>query len=182
VRLVILASGVGSLARALFEAQAAGKLRAHIAALGSDRDCPAVQIAKEFGVATFVVPITEREHWDRALTQTVALFKPDLVVSAGFMRILGPSFLARFQAINSHPALLPAFPGAHAVRDALAARVETTGCTVHWIDAGTDTGRVIAQAQVPVQPGDTVATLHERIKAVERPLLVDTINSLQQVG
>src|SRR4051794_23799618 len=115
--------------------------------------------------------------WDRALGAAIAAYEPDLVVSAGFMKIVGSAVLAAFggRLVNTHPALLPAFPGAHAVRDALAAGVAVTGSTVHLIDAGVDTGPVLAQREVPVQPGDDEASLHERIKTVERQLLVETV-------
>jgi phosphoribosylglycinamide formyltransferase-1 len=127
------------------------------------------------------VPLAgDRAAWDRALAAAVAEHAPDLVVSAGFMRIVGPAVLDRFEGrlLNTHPALLPAFPGAHAVRDALAAGVAVTGATVHLVDAGVDTGPVLARREVPVQPGDDEATLHERIKTEERALLVETVAEL----
>jgi phosphoribosylaminoimidazolecarboxamide formyltransferase/IMP cyclohydrolase len=156
---------------------------ATVVALGADRDAAALKIAAQAGIATFQVrpeDFPDRALWDRALTKAVAAFNPDFVVSAGFMRVLGPEFLAQFEGrtINTHPALLPAFPGAHAVRDALAAGVSQTGCTVHWVDAGVDTGPVIAQRQVKVLPDDDESTLHERIKTVERTMLVETIERL----
>ncbi|MFC7573799.1 phosphoribosylglycinamide formyltransferase [Klenkia terrae] len=122
----------------------------------------------------------DRAAWDAALADAVAAHEPDWVVCAGFMKLLGPAVLARFggRLVNTHPALLPAFPGAHAVRDALAAGVTTTGATVHLVDAGLDTGPVLAQTPVPVLPGDDEARLHDRIKTVERALLVDTITTL----
>jgi phosphoribosylglycinamide formyltransferase-1 len=179
----VLASGVGSLTEALIDAEKTGHLSGHIVAVGSDRESGAVGIARTAGIPTFTVRPTDFDHrdlWDQALRQTVALFKPTLVVSAGFMRVLGAAFLDEFEGltINSHPALLPLFPGGHAVRDALEAGVSETGCTVHWISAGVDTGRVIAQRRVAVQPGDDVASLHERIKEQERQLLVEVINQL----
>lgn len=124
-----------------------------------------------------IPPIIGREEWDQAMADTIADFDPDLIVSAGFMRILGPKVLAKFEGriINTHPALLPEFPGAHAVRDALAAHVDVTGTTIHFIDAGVDTGEIIEQREVPVLDSDTEATLHERIKVVERELLVETV-------
>jgi formyltetrahydrofolate-dependent phosphoribosylglycinamide formyltransferase len=119
----------------------------------------------------------DRAAWDRALAAELAAYEPRLVVSAGFMKLVGPAVLGAFggRLINTHPALLPAFPGAHAVRDALAAGVQVTGATVHVVDAGIDTGPVLAQRQVDVLPGDDEARLHERIKAVERELLVQTV-------
>jgi phosphoribosylglycinamide formyltransferase-1 len=182
-RLVILASGAGSLTEALIDAEKAGRLSGHIVAVGSDRESGALNVARAAGIPTFTVAPAEfasRDLWDQALTQTVALFKPTLVVSAGFMRVLGAAFLDAFEGrtINSHPALLPLFPGGHAVRDALEAGVTETGCTVHWVSAGVDTGRVIAQRSVQVLPADDEDSLHERIKEQERPLLVEVINLL----
>jgi phosphoribosylglycinamide formyltransferase-1 len=126
----------------------------------------------------------DRAAWDRGLAQAVAVFDPALVVSAGFMRILGAAFLARFggRTINTHPALLPSFPGAHAVRDALAHGVRVTGCTVHLVDAGVDTGPIIAQRAVEVLPDDDEASLHERIKTVERELVVDLVGRIARGG
>lgn len=126
----------------------------------------------------------DRAAWDLALAEATAEHAPDLVVSAGFMKILGSQFLSRFQGrtVNTHPALLPAFPGAHAVPDALAYGVKVTGCTVHLVDAGTDTGPVLAQEPVAVLDGDDEDTLHERIKTVERKLLVDVLAALATGG
>jgi phosphoribosylglycinamide formyltransferase-1 len=122
--------------------------------------------------------LPDRTEWDRELETLIAALKPDLVVSAGFMRILSERITNRFKIINSHPALLPLFPGAHAVRDALAAGATETGTTIHWVDAGVDTGKVIAQERVEIRPEDTEESLHERIKIVERGLIVATIASL----
>jgi phosphoribosylglycinamide formyltransferase-1 len=122
--------------------------------------------------------LSDRTEWDRELETLIAALKPDLVVSAGFMRILSERITSRFKIINSHPALLPLFPGAHAVRDALAAGATETGTTIHWVDAGVDTGQVIAQERVEILPADTQESLHERIKIVERGLIVATIASL----
>ena len=121
---------------------------------------------------------SDRKSWDEELFLIVQSLNPTLVVSAGFMRILAPEFVSTFKVINSHPALLPNFPGAHAVRDALAAKAVVTGATIHWVDAGMDTGKVIAQREVPVLDDDTEALLHERIKIVERGLIVATISDL----
>jgi phosphoribosylglycinamide formyltransferase-1 len=183
LRVVILASGLGSLAEALIVAAKRPDYPARVVALGADRPAEALNAARRHGVATFTVKpadFANRREWDRALAAAVAVFRPDLVVSAGFMRILGADFLDRFgdRTINTHPALLPAFPGAHAVREALAAGVAVTGCTVHRVDAGVDTGPVLAQRQVAVRDGDTEASLHERIKAVERQLLIETVAAL----
>ena len=126
----------------------------------------------------------DRATWDRALAQSCARYQPDLVISAGFMKLVGQDFLGRFAGrfVNTHPSLLPAFPGMHAVRDALGYGVKVTGCTVFLVDAGTDTGPVIAQAAVPVSEDDDVASLHERIKVTERALLVDTVGRMVRDG
>lgn len=173
-RLVILASGQGSLAQAIIDAT---DLDIQIVAVVSDKaDAPVLERAVKASINTAVVELTvDRELWNKQLFAKVDLYKPDLVVSAGFMRILSPGFVNNFPTINSHPALLPQFPGAHAVRDAIAAGVSVTGTTVHWVDTGVDTGPIITQMEVPVLPGDTEATLHERIKKVERGLIVATI-------
>jgi len=153
-------------------------------AVGSDRSAaPALQRAERAGLPAFAVPLREyadRGAWDAELAAAVAGHEPDLVVCAGFMRILGRPFLRRFPAriLNTHPALLPAFPGAHAVRDALGYGVAVTGVTVHLVDEGVDTGPVVAQECVEVRPGDDETTLHERIKTVERRLLVDAVAGL----
>jgi phosphoribosylglycinamide formyltransferase-1 len=182
-RVVILASGTGTLAGALMRAAVEPDYPARVVALGVDRPAAATDVARVNGVATFSVfpdDFATRESWNAGLVAAVAAFSPDLVVSAGFMRILGSPFLARFgrRIINTHPALLPAFPGAHPVRDALAAGVAVTGCTVHQVDAGVDTGPVLDQREVAVSPGDDEATLHERIKVQERELLVATVARL----
>ena len=183
VRIVVLASGTGSLTKALIDAERAGALNAHLVAVGADRAAPVLDIARDSRLATFeIVPSAypSRQAWDAALAQAVALFNPDLVVSAGFMRLLGADFLARWGriTINTHPALLPAFPGAHAVRDALAAGATETGCTVHRVTADMDAGPILAQQRVPVLPGDDEASLHERIKKAERQQLVDVVNNI----
>lgn len=157
-----------------------------IAAVGSDTpDAGALARASGAGVHTFVVAprdFPDRQAWNRELTRTVASYTPDWVVSAGFMRILGPEFIARFaqRIINTHPALLPAFPGAHGVRDALAYGVKVTGTTIHLVDEGVDTGPIIAQFPVPVSEDDTVDSLHERIRAIERARLVELLGFLAE--
>ena len=155
-------------------------------AVGADRkDIEGLVRAERAGVPTFIVRVEDhasREAWDAALSDAVAAFAPDLVVSAGFMKLLGPRFLEKFATVNTHPALLPAFPGAHAVRDALGYGVRVTGCTVHLVDAGVDTGPVIAQAAVEVRDDDNEGTLHERIKGVERALLVDVVGRMARHG
>lgn len=185
-RLVVLASGTGSLLATLLNS-AVGDYPARVVAVGTDRTCAALDIAAAAAVPTFTVPLrdySDRAAWDAAITEATAAHRPDLVVSAGFMKILGPEFLSRFEArvVNTHPALLPAFPGAHAVPDALAYGVRVTGCTVHLVDAGTDTGPILAQQAVRVLDGDDEATLHERIKVVERQLLVEVVGALATRG
>ena len=183
-RVVVLLSGAGTLCAALLDAAADAGYPADVVAVGSDRhDAAGLQHARDRGLPTFVTALRDhpdRAAWDRALTAELAGHRPDWVVCAGFMRLLGPAVLAAFpgRVVNTHPALLPAFPGAHAVRDALAAGVDTTGATVHLVDAGVDTGPVLAQRAVPVLPGDDEARLHERIKTVERELLVQTLAGL----
>ena len=174
LRVVILASGAGSLAQAVIDAD---ELDCEVVAVMSDRDdAQVLDRAMRAGIATERIPMEgSRERWNAQIIEKVAAYKPDLVVSAGFMRILPAEFVNRFPTINSHPALLPEFPGAHAIRDALAAGVSVTGTTVHWVDAGVDTGPIITQMQVPVLSGDDEASLHERIKKVERGLIVATI-------
>lgn len=182
----MLASGTGSLLNSLLAA-AQGDYPARVVAVGVDRDCRATQIAAEANIPAFAVRVGEhptRDDWDAAITEATAAHQPDLVVSAGFMRILGPQFLSRFNGriLNTHPALLPAFPGAHGVRDALAYGVKVTGCTVHLVDAGVDTGPILAQQPVEVRDGDNEETLHERIKVVERQLLVDVVAAIATRG
>lgn len=185
-RVVVLASGTGSLLNSLLEA-AVGDYPARVVAVGVDRDCRAVDIAAGAGLPSFTVRLgdhPDRASWDAAVTEATAAHEPDLVVSAGFMKILGPQFLSRYlgRVVNTHPALLPAFPGAHAVPETLAYGVKVSGCTVHLVDAGMDTGPILAQEAVVVLDGDDEAALHERIKVVERRLLVDVIAALATSG
>jgi phosphoribosylglycinamide formyltransferase 1 len=185
-RVVVLVSGSGTLLQALLDQTADYPVR--VVAVGADRDgIEGLVRAERADVPAFVVRVrdhADRGEWDQALTEAVAKYEPDLVVSAGFMKILGPVFLARYagRVINTHPALLPAFPGAHAVDDAIAYGVKVTGCTVHLVDGGVDTGPILAQEAVPVEPGETAADLHERIKTVERRLLVDVLARLVREG
>ncbi|NHC43949.1 phosphoribosylglycinamide formyltransferase [Motilibacter aurantiacus] len=185
-RVVALVSGSGTLLQALLDG--CDPREATVVAVGADRHGIAgLDRAAAAGVPTFVhAPrdFADRAQWNHALADAVAAYEPDLVVSAGFMRILGAEFLVRFpdRVLNTHPALLPAFPGAHAVRDALAYGVAVTGCTVHLVDTGVDTGPVVAQEAVRVEPGDDEATLHERIKVVERRLLVDVVGRMARSG
>jgi phosphoribosylglycinamide formyltransferase-1 len=182
-RLVVLVSGAGTNLGALLEACADPSYGATVVAVAADRDgIEGLARAQRAGVPAFVLRVpdfADREAWDAALTDAVAAFGPDHVVSAGFMKILGPQFLERFpRIVNTHPALLPAFPGAHAVRDALEYGVKVTGATAHLVDAGVDTGPVLAQVAVPVLDDDDEASLHERIKVAERAMLVDVVGRL----
>lgn len=182
-RLVVLVSGAGTNLEALLAACEDPGYGAAVVAVAADRDgIEGLRRAERRGVPTAVVPVgdyPDRSEWDEALRDVVAAYRPDLVVSAGFMRLLGPAFLAEFDTVvNTHPALLPSFPGTHAVRDALAHGVKVTGATAHFVDAGVDTGPIIAQVSVPVQPDDDEASLHERIKVAERVMLVDVVRRL----
>ncbi|WP_233608767.1 phosphoribosylglycinamide formyltransferase [Nocardia stercoris] len=184
---VVLASGTGSLLQSLIAATRAPGYPAQVVAVGVDRPCAATDHAQAAGIPSVLVQLgdhRDRATWDRALTDAVAAYTPDLVVSAGFMKLLGPVFLDRFggRIINTHPALLPAFPGAHGVRDALAYGAKVTGSTVHLVDGGIDTGPILAQEAVTVLPDDDEATLHERIKVVERRLLADTVAAVALRG
>ncbi len=186
MRVVVLVSGSGTLLQALLDAADAGELDAAVVAVGADRaDAYGLVRAEKAHIPTFVHPLAkgaDRAAWDAELTGLVADYSPDLVVSAGFMKLVGATFLERFggRMINTHPALLPSFPGMHGVRDALAHGVKVTGATVFSVDAGVDTGQILAQAAVPVLGDDTEQTLHERIKVVERQMLIDTINNLSK--
>jgi phosphoribosylglycinamide formyltransferase-1 len=166
---------------------AVGDYPGRIVAVGVDRECRAQDVAAAASLPSYRIRLgdyPDRETWDAAITDATAAHEPDLIVSAGFMKILGPQFLSQFMGriLNTHPALLPAFPGAHAVPDALAYGVKVTGCSVHLVDAGTDTGPILAQEAVPVLDDDDVATLHERIKVVERQLLVDVLAAVASRG
>lgn len=188
VKLVVLASGSGTLMQALIEATRQPGYPARVVAVGTDRDkAEALAKAELAGVPHFAVRLgdhPDRAAWDKALTDAVAAYRPDLVVSAGFMKLLGENFLTRFEnrVINTHPALLPSFPGMHAVTDALAMGVKVTGSTVHFVDSGMDTGPIIAQEPVVVETDDDESSLHERIKKVERRLLVDVVERLGRGG
>jgi phosphoribosylglycinamide formyltransferase-1 len=182
-RLVVLVSGAGTTLAALLEACADPSYGATVVAVGADRDgIEGLARAERAGVPTFVLRVpdfADRDAWDAGITEAVAAYQPDVVVSAGFMKILGPRFLAQFpRIVNTHPALLPSFPGAHAVRDALEYGVKVTGATAHLVDAGVDTGPVLAQVAVPVLDDDDEAILHARIKVAERSMLVDVVRRL----
>ena len=187
-RLVVLVSGVGTNLQALIDACAGESYGAVVAAVGADRSgIEGLGRAERAGIPTFITRLGDyptRAAWDRALTESAASFDPDLVVSAGFMKLVGPAFLDRFggRFINTHPSLLPAFAGMNGVQDALEYGVKVTGCTVFMVDAGTDSGPVIAQAAVPVRDDDDVAALHERIKVAERALLTKTVGAMARGG
>ncbi|WP_106267409.1 MULTISPECIES: phosphoribosylglycinamide formyltransferase [Isoptericola] len=187
-RLVVLASGGGSNLAALLAAHDDAAYGARVVGVVSDKPGAGVlELARRAGVPSVVVApgdFADRAAWNRGLGEAVAVFQPDHVVLAGFMRILAPTFLEQFpgRVVNTHPALLPAFPGAHGVRDALAYGVRVTGCTVHVVDDGVDTGPIIAQTAVPVLDGDDEETLHERIKVAERSLLVETVGRIAREG
>lgn len=187
-RLVVLVSGTGSNLAALLAAHDDPAYGARVVAVIADRhNIRALEIAREAGIPTAVVSIKDfddRPAWDAAIAETVAVFSPDLIVLAGFMKLFGDTFLGRFggRIVNTHPALLPSFPGAHGVRDALAYGVKVTGCTVMVVDEGIDTGPILAQAAVVVEPDDDEATLHERIKAVEQRLLVEWVGRVARGG
>ncbi|HWJ85027.1 MAG TPA: phosphoribosylglycinamide formyltransferase [Cellulomonas sp.] len=187
-RLVVLVSGTGSNLAALLAAHEDPAFGGRVVAVVSDRpDIKALEIARAAGVPTAVVALRDfedRAAWDRALTEAVAVFSPDLVVLAGFMKLVGAPFLTRFEnrIVNTHPALLPSFPGAHGVRDALAYGVTVSGCSVIVVDGGVDAGPILAQEAVPVLPDDDESSLHERIKVVERALLVDVVGRIAREG
>jgi phosphoribosylglycinamide formyltransferase-1 len=187
-RLVVLVSGAGTNLQALLDACADASYGAAVVAVGADRTgIEGLARAERAGVPVFTQRLADhpsRAAWDRALARSCARYQPDLVISAGFMKLVGRDFLDRFggRFVNTHPSLLPAFAGMHAVRDAIAYGVKVTGCTVFLVDAGTDTGPVIAQAVVPVREDDDVASLHERIKVTERGLLADTVGRMVRDG
>lgn len=185
-RIVVLASGSGSTLQALLDAARDPSYGVEVAAVGSDRPAAtALERATAAGAETFTLPIQDdRATWDAALAERVASYRPDLVISAGFMRLVGDAFLDRFggRFVNSHPSLLPAFPGTHAVRDALAYGVKVTGATLFVVDRGVDTGPIVAQASVPVRDGDDEASLHERIKVRERTMLVEVVGRMLREG
>ncbi|HVX54734.1 phosphoribosylglycinamide formyltransferase [Nocardioides sp.] len=187
-RLVVLVSGSGTNLQALLDACADPAYGAEVVAVGADRDgILGLERAERAGVATFVRRVADfesREAWDAALTEAVASYAPDVVVLAGFMKLVGPAFLASFggRTVNTHPALSPSFPGMHGPADALAYGVKVTGCTLFVVDAGVDTGAIIAQTAVPVEDDDTAETLHERIKTAERAMLVEAVGRMAREG
>jgi phosphoribosylglycinamide formyltransferase-1 len=179
--IVVLVSGSGTTLQAILDASAAGAAF-EVLAVGADRDSTTgVERARRVGIPTFVCRVPDyysRADWDLDLGRQVSAYEPDLVVLAGFMKILGPAVLDAHPVLNTHPALLPSFPGAHGVRDALAHGVKVTGCTCHWVDAGVDTGPIVEQRAVRVEEDDTVESLHERIKTSERQMLVEVLSAL----
>ncbi|MBM9459685.1 phosphoribosylglycinamide formyltransferase [Nocardioides sp. zg-536] len=187
-RLVVLVSGSGTNLQALLDACAQESYGARVVAVGADRDgIEGLARAERAGIPTFVVRVGEhadRAAWDAVLAAEVARHEPDLVVLAGFMKLVGPAFLDRFggRTLNTHPALSPAFPGMHGPRDALAYGVKVTGATLFLVDAGVDTGAIVAQAAVPVEADDSEETLHERIKVAERAMLVEAVGRIAREG
>ena len=187
-RLVVLVSGSGTNLQALLDAAADPAYGATVVAVGADRDgILALKRAEDAGVPTFVCRVKDhpdRAAWDRALRDEARRHAPDLVVSAGFMKLVGADFLAEFDGrmVNTHPALLPSFPGMHGARDALAYGVKVTGCTLFVVAAGIDDGPIIAQVAVPVEDGDDEESLHERIKVAERRLLVEQVGRMARKG
>ncbi|MDV5999704.1 phosphoribosylglycinamide formyltransferase [Kocuria rhizophila] len=183
MRLVVLVSGSGTNLQAAIDGLHLGDAPVEIVAVGADRPCEGLRRAEAAGIGTFLVAPSEhpdRERWNRALEREIVSHRPDRVVFAGFMRIVDAPFVAAFpgRIVNTHPSLLPSFPGAHAVRDALAYGVRITGATVHEVVADVDAGPILAQVAVPVLPDDTEDTLHERIKTAERSLLVEALAEL----
>ena len=187
-RLVVLVSGAGTNLQALLDACADPDFGATVAAVGADRDgVEGLARAERAGVPTFVQRVSDsatREAWDAALAGEVASHRPDLVVLAGFMKLVGGEFLRRHggRVVNTHPALSPSFPGMQGPADALAYGVKVTGCTLFVVDAGVDTGAIVAQSAVPVEDDDTVESLHERIKAAEREMLVESVGRMAREG
>jgi phosphoribosylglycinamide formyltransferase-1 len=178
--LVVLISGGGSNLRALLDACADAEFPARVVAIGADRDAEGFAHAEEFGIPTFSVALSnypDRDEWGDALLEEIRIWTPDLVILSGFMKLLPPRVVAALSPalLNTHPAFLPEFPGAHAVRDAIAAGVTETGASVIVVDNGVDSGPILAQRRVPLHPGDTEGTLHDRIKPVERELLTQAV-------
>jgi phosphoribosylglycinamide formyltransferase 1 len=187
-RLVVLVYGEGTNLQALVDACRDQAYGARVVAVGADRDgINALARAERAGLPSFVLRLADypaREEWDAALTRACAAYQPDLVILAGFMKLVGKRFLESFggRCLNTHPALLPSFPGTHGVRDALDHGVKVTGCTVFIVDEGVDAGPIVAQASVPVTDDDDEATLHERIKVAERALLAGTVGAMVRDG
>ncbi len=187
-RLVVLVSGAGTNLQALLDASADPAYGAGVVAVGADRDdIEGLARAERAGIPTFVVRLKDhdsRDAWDRELTDRVTAYEPDLVVLAGFMKLVGSSYLPVLgrRTVNTHPALSPSFPGMQGPQDALDYGVKVTGCTLFVVDDGVDTGAIVAQTAVPVEDDDTVEALHERIKIAERAMLVDTVGRMAREG
>ena len=185
-RLVVLVSGSGTNLQALLDACADPSYGATVVAVGADRDdIEGLERAERAGIPTFVRKVDDfetRQGWDTALQTVIERFEPDLVVLAGFMKLVSEEFLERFPTVNTHPALCPSFPGMHGPRDALDYGVKVTGATLFVVDGGVDTGPIVAQVAVPVEDDDTVDSLHERIKVAERQMLVDTVGRMAREG
>jgi len=187
-RLVVLVSGSGTNLQALIDASADAAYGARVVAVGADREgIEGLARADRAGIPTFVHRVKDyatREEWDAAMTKACATHEPDLVVSAGFMKLAGATFLGAFggRFVNTHPALSPSFPGMHGPREALEYGVKVTGCTLFVVDDGVDTGPIVAQTVVPVEDEDDVESLHERIKVAERAMLVDNVGRMAREG
>lgn len=185
-RIVVLVSGAGTNLQALLDACAEASYGARVVAVGADRDdIEGLARAERSGIPTFVRKVSDfetREGWDAAIATVIERFEPDLVVSAGFMKLVSADFLERFLTLNTHPALCPAFPGMHGPRDALEHGVKVTGATLFVVDAGVDTGPIVAQVPVEVSDDDDVESLHERIKSAERAMLVETVGRIAREG
>jgi phosphoribosylglycinamide formyltransferase 1 len=178
--LVVLISGGGSNLRALLEASEDAEFPARVVAIGADRDADGFVHAERFGIPTFSVALSnfvDRDAWGDALLEEIEIWSPDLVILSGFMKLLPPRVVDALspRLINTHPAYLPEFPGAHAVRDAIEAGVDETGASVIIVDNGVDSGPIISQQRVEILPRDTEATLHDRIKPIERELLIAAV-------
>lgn len=185
-RLVVLVSGAGTNLQALIDACADPAYGAEVVAVGADRgNIEGLARAERAGIATFARRLddfADRQQWDRALAETVAEFEPDVVVLAGFMKLVSEDFLARFLTLNTHPALCPSFPGMHGPRDAIDYGVKVSGATLFVVDGGVDTGPIVAQVSVLVADDDDAESLHERIKGAEREMLVDAVGRIARDG
>jgi phosphoribosylglycinamide formyltransferase-1 len=183
LRVVVLISGEGSNLRSFLDSCANGSIPAAVIGVGADTDVSGLDHARRDGIPVFVEPLepgVDRDEWGSRLGDKIAEFSPDLVILSGFQRLVPPAFVRRFapMLLNTHPAFLPEFPGAHAVRDAIEAGATETGATVIVVDDGVDTGPIVAQRRVPIDDRDTESTLHDRIKIVERELLADVVRDI----
>jgi phosphoribosylglycinamide formyltransferase 1 len=179
LRALILASGSGSIAQSVIDACETGLLDIEILALISDQRSLALERAKNHNIQGLYLPVgKDRQEWNQELLRKIEEYSPDLILSLGFMRLLDSSLLNKFRVINTHPSYLPEFPGAHAVKDALESGAGSTGCTVHWVDEGIDTGEIIAQKKIAILLGDSEASLHERIKIEERSLIIEVLRNI----